>query len=150
MFVLCHMSPQFWSSDPAVQSPDILHPWGRLQDEEFSIRGPCKFRRLSHWQDRTTLLLLTVLVRVMAGSRSICCASYPRSGNHDNAIRLAKLRFKTVSKAGRLSVTAAQHSRDLEPKLRESGTTPLDVTVESLISRYVFVETIILITHPID
>src|SRR5260370_11590818 len=53
MFVLCHMSPQFWSSDPAVQSPDILHPWGRLQDEEFSIRGPCKFRRLSHWQDRT-------------------------------------------------------------------------------------------------
>src|SRR5713226_7170019 len=95
MFVLCHMSPQFWSSDPAVQSPDILHPWGRLQDEEFSIRGPCKFRRLSHWQDRTTLLLLTVLVRVMAGSRSICCASYPRSGNHDNAIRLAKLRFKT-------------------------------------------------------
>src|SRR5260370_26940934 len=45
--------------------------------------------------------------------------------------------LKPVSKAGRLSVTAAHHSRDLEPKLRESRTTPLDVTVESLISRIV-------------
>src|SRR5216684_6077049 len=57
--------------------------------------------------------------------------------------------LRPVSKAGRLSVTAAQHSRDLEPKLRESRTTQLDVTVESLISQYLCVETIILITHPI-
>src|SRR6266699_6554750 len=95
MFVLCHMSPQFWSSDPAVQSPDILHPWGRLQDEEFAIRGPCKFRRLSHWQDRTTLLLLTVLFPSWLARDRFVARPIPRSGNHDNAIRLAKLRLTT-------------------------------------------------------
>src|SRR6266568_4506603 len=80
MFVLCHMSPQFWSSDPAVQSPDILHPWGRLQDEEFSIRGPCKFRRLSHWQDRTTLLLLTLLFASRLVRDRFVARPIPRSG----------------------------------------------------------------------
>ena len=51
--------------------------------------------------------------------RRICAQRQPSHAHlHDTD--------RPVSKAGRLSVTPAQHSRDLEPKLRESRTTPLE------------------------